>query len=82
MIIEVLALLLSLYLVTVHSELTAFDLLAYSGYKYIMQHYGVPDFRTALEFLALLARRQGRLKKGGVPDHDKAAKSVLLDWTG
>ncbi|XP_041129960.1 guanine nucleotide-binding protein-like 3-like protein isoform X1 [Polyodon spathula] len=48
----------------------------------IMQHYGVSDFRTALEFLALLARRQGRLKKGGVPDHDKAAKSVLLDWTG
>ncbi|KAK1154952.1 protein YIF1A [Acipenser oxyrinchus oxyrinchus] len=35
MIIEVLALLLSLYLVTVHSELTAFDLLAYSGYKYV-----------------------------------------------
>ncbi|KAK1151378.1 guanine nucleotide-binding protein-like 3-like protein [Acipenser oxyrinchus oxyrinchus] len=48
----------------------------------IMQHYGVPDFRTASKFLALLACRQGRLKKGGVPDHDKAAKSVLLDWTG
>ncbi|KAJ8404045.1 hypothetical protein AAFF_G00343950 [Aldrovandia affinis] len=48
----------------------------------IMQHYGVPDFHTPLEFLALLARQQGKLKKGGVPDHDKAAKSVLLDWTG
>lgn len=48
----------------------------------IMEHYGVPDFHTALEFLALLARRQGKLRKGGLPDNDKAAKSVLLDWTG
>ncbi|XP_061076242.1 guanine nucleotide-binding protein-like 3-like protein [Conger conger] len=48
----------------------------------IMQHYGVPEFHTPLEFLALLARQQGKLKKGGLPDHDKAAKSVLQDWTG
>ncbi|CAL1608662.1 unnamed protein product [Knipowitschia caucasica] len=48
----------------------------------IMQHYGVPDFHTASEFLALLARRQGKLRKGGLPDTDKAAKGVLLDWTG
>ncbi|KAF3689489.1 Guanine nucleotide-binding protein-like 3-like protein [Channa argus] len=48
----------------------------------IMEHYGVPDFHTALEFLALLARRQGKLRKGGLPDTDKAAKSVLTDWTG
>ncbi|KAG7494399.1 guanine nucleotide-binding protein3-like 3 [Solea senegalensis] len=48
----------------------------------VMEHYGVPDFHTALEFLALLARRQGKLRKGGLPDTDKAAKSVLLDWTG
>ncbi|KAG9353503.1 hypothetical protein JZ751_018155 [Albula glossodonta] len=48
----------------------------------IMQHYGVPDFHTPLEFLALLARQQGKLRKGGLPDHDKAAKSVLQDWTG
>ncbi|XP_061902265.1 LOW QUALITY PROTEIN: guanine nucleotide-binding protein-like 3-like protein [Entelurus aequoreus] len=48
----------------------------------IIEHYGVPDFNTALEFLALLARRQGKLRKGGLPDTDKAAKSVLMDWTG
>uniref|UniRef100_A0AAR2M699 CP-type G domain-containing protein n=1 Tax=Pygocentrus nattereri TaxID=42514 RepID=A0AAR2M699_PYGNA len=48
----------------------------------IMEHYGVPDFHTALEFLALLARRQGKLRKGGLPDIDKAAKSILMDWTG
>lgn len=44
----------------------------------IMEHYGVSDFHTPLEFLAMLARRQGKLKKGGLPDADKAAKSVLL----
>ncbi|XP_029287240.1 guanine nucleotide-binding protein-like 3-like protein isoform X1 [Cottoperca gobio] len=48
----------------------------------IIEHYGVSDFHTALEFLAMLARRQGKLKKGGLPDTDKAAKSVLMDWTG
>ncbi|CAJ1051316.1 guanine nucleotide-binding protein-like 3-like protein [Xyrichtys novacula] len=48
----------------------------------IMTHYGVSDFHTALEFLAMLARRQGKLRKGGLPDTDKAAKSVLMDWTG
>ncbi|XP_077140037.1 guanine nucleotide-binding protein-like 3-like protein isoform X1 [Ranitomeya variabilis] len=46
----------------------------------IMQHYKVTDFRDALEFLAMLAKRQGKLKKGGTPDHEKAAKSVLADW--
>lgn len=48
----------------------------------IMEHYKVPDFHTALEFLSLLARRQGKLRKGGLPDTDKAAKCVLMDWTG
>ncbi|CAL9707035.1 unnamed protein product [Knipowitschia caucasica] len=34
-IIEVLVMLLSLYLLTVHSDLSTFDLVAYSGYKYV-----------------------------------------------
>uniref|UniRef100_A0A8B9H2L0 CP-type G domain-containing protein n=1 Tax=Astyanax mexicanus TaxID=7994 RepID=A0A8B9H2L0_ASTMX len=48
----------------------------------IMEFYSVSDFHTAPEFLALLARRQGKLRKGGLPDSDAAAKSVLMDWTG
>eukprot|EP00058_Branchiostoma_floridae_P026220 XP_002611710.1 hypothetical protein BRAFLDRAFT_63599 [Branchiostoma floridae] len=47
----------------------------------IMLNYGVPDYANVHEFLALLAKRQGKLKKGGVPDVDKAAKLVLQDWT-
>ncbi|NP_001088820.1 guanine nucleotide binding protein-like 3 (nucleolar)-like S homeolog [Xenopus laevis] len=46
----------------------------------IIQHYKVSNFRDTLEFLAMLAKRQGKLKKGGTPDHEKAAKSVLTDW--
>ncbi|KAF7228458.1 transcript variant X2, partial [Nothobranchius furzeri] len=40
-IIEVLVLLLSLYLLTVHSDLSTFDLIAYSGYKYVGDGYYV-----------------------------------------
>ncbi|KAI7794958.1 guanine nucleotide-binding protein-like 3-like protein [Triplophysa rosa] len=50
--------------------------------RQITEHYGIADFHTVHEFLALLARRQGKLRKGGLPDTDKAAKSVLMDWTG
>merc|ERR1712178_154941 len=34
----------------------------------------------ANEFLALLAKRFGKLKKGGVPDVTRAGKQVLQDW--
>lgn len=34
-VLEVLVMLLSLYLLTVHSDLSTFDLIAYSGYKYV-----------------------------------------------
>ncbi|XP_075774571.1 LOW QUALITY PROTEIN: guanine nucleotide-binding protein-like 3-like protein [Pelodiscus sinensis] len=46
----------------------------------LMQHYGVPAYRDVAEFLAHLARRTGKLRKGGVPDHEKAARAVLSDW--
>ncbi|XP_029463556.1 guanine nucleotide-binding protein-like 3-like protein isoform X2 [Rhinatrema bivittatum] len=47
----------------------------------ILDYYSIPDFRNTMEFLALLSKRQGKLRKGGVPDHEKAAKAVLTDWT-
>lgn len=47
----------------------------------VRQHYGIGEFSDTMGFLALLARRFGRLKKGGVPDHEKAARTVLTDWT-
>lgn len=33
-----------------------------------------------MSFLALVARSTGKLKKGGIPNTDMAARSVLHDW--
>ncbi|XP_062601228.1 guanine nucleotide-binding protein-like 3 homolog [Saccostrea cucullata] len=47
----------------------------------LMLHFKIPDFKDTSEFLSLLATRQGKLKKGGIPDINKAAKMVLQEWT-
>ena len=46
----------------------------------MMLHYNIPDYADVNEFVALLARRMGRLKKHGVPDVNRAAKMMLQDW--
>ncbi|XP_012401861.3 guanine nucleotide-binding protein-like 3-like protein [Sarcophilus harrisii] len=46
----------------------------------LSRHYGVAGFESPAEFLALLAQRLGRLKKGGTPDRESAARAVLTDW--
>lgn len=46
----------------------------------IMEHYVLPEFSTVQEFLCHLARRTGKLKKGGIPDCNAAAKYILHDW--
>ncbi|XP_058684620.1 guanine nucleotide-binding protein-like 3-like protein [Poecile atricapillus] len=43
--------------------------------------YGVPPCADPLQFLAHLARRQGRLRPGGLPDAQAAAVALLRDWT-
>ena len=48
--------------------------------QHIMQQYVLENFEDASEFLALLARSQGKLKKGGIPDREAAARTVLNDW--
>ena len=46
----------------------------------IRGYYGVENFETVDQFLLLLARRFGKLKKGGIPDTYAAAKQILNDW--
>ena len=46
----------------------------------MMLHYHITDFSTADEFLSLVARGIGKLKRGGIPDHGMAARLVLNDW--
>ena len=47
---------------------------------HIMMHYRVSTFSDTAEFLAKLAMHMGKLKKGGVPDRNLAARIVLNDW--
>uniref|UniRef100_A0A1I8EUK4 Guanine nucleotide-binding protein-like 3 homolog n=1 Tax=Wuchereria bancrofti TaxID=6293 RepID=A0A1I8EUK4_WUCBA len=46
----------------------------------LILHYEIPEFKTCDEFLAYIARKGGRLKKGGCPDLNAAARKVLMDW--
>lgn len=46
----------------------------------LMSHYEIPEYREGIEFLAHIARKRGKMKKGGIPDLDAAAKIVLHDW--
>uniref|UniRef100_A0A803XSV9 G protein nucleolar 3 n=1 Tax=Meleagris gallopavo TaxID=9103 RepID=A0A803XSV9_MELGA len=48
----------------------------------VMMFYSIPDFKNTEELLSLLAQKRGMLKKGGVPDIENTAKSLLCDWTG
>ena len=42
--------------------------------------YDLPSFSDPLEFLSLLARKTGKLSKGGTANVHAAARSVLHDW--
>jgi len=46
----------------------------------MMLHYNITEYADVTEFLALIARRYGQLRKGGVPDTVRAARTVLHDW--
>jgi len=46
----------------------------------LIELYEIPKFTTTNEFLALVARKRGKLIKSGIPDFDKAARLVLKDW--
>ena len=45
-----------------------------------MAHYKLPAFSSTEEFLHLLAKRSGHLGRGGVPDPERAARTVLMHW--
>lgn len=48
--------------------------------KYLERTYGLRGWKNAEEFLEMLARKQGKLLKGGKPDESTVAKSVLNDF--
>eukprot|EP00299_Pterocystis_sp_00344_P012724 c6146_g1_i1.p1 GENE.c6146_g1_i1~~c6146_g1_i1.p1 ORF type:complete len:515 (-),score=154.41 c6146_g1_i1:170-1714(-) len=46
----------------------------------LARHYNTAAFNTAAEFLVLMAKLRGKLKRGGVVDLESAARTVLMDW--
>ena len=42
--------------------------------------YNIGTYANVQEFLGLVARKLGKLSKGGVPNHDMAARIILNDW--
>lgn len=48
----------------------------------LMMTYSIPAFPKgdAMMFLAMIAKRNGKVLKGGIPDKIMAARSVLRDW--
>ncbi|XP_013772982.1 guanine nucleotide-binding protein-like 3 homolog isoform X2 [Limulus polyphemus] len=46
----------------------------------LMLYYRLPEYSSHHEFLGLLAKRMGRLKKGGIADIEAAARKLLTDW--
>ncbi|KAL1491197.1 hypothetical protein ABEB36_011833 [Hypothenemus hampei] len=47
---------------------------------YLIKTYKVEDWTDSIDFLEKMARRSGRLLKGGEPDISSVAKMVLNDW--
>jgi len=48
----------------------------------LLQIYMIPDFSSVTEFLIHIAGKRGKLGKGGKPELNAAAKTILQDWNG
>lgn len=48
--------------------------------RHVERTYGIKGWKDADDFLEMLARKSGRLLKGGEADHDGVAKAVLTDF--
>jgi len=46
----------------------------------LMKHFKVGAFEDSMEFLRLVATRTGRIKRGGAPDFEAAARYVVAQW--
>lgn len=46
----------------------------------MMKHFQLPSYRDATDFLVMIAKARGKLKKKGIYDLPAAAKHVLSEW--
>ncbi|CDJ46722.1 GTPase domain containing protein, putative [Eimeria brunetti] len=61
-------------------EAVAEALIAISSVSALQRLYQLPSFSTPREALQALAKRRGKLLKGGTPDMQAAAKMFLQEW--
>ncbi|CDJ34957.1 GTPase domain containing protein, putative [Eimeria mitis] len=61
-------------------EAVAEALIAISSVSALQRLYQLPSFSTPREALQALAKRRGKLLKGGAPDMQAAAKMFLQEW--
>lgn len=48
--------------------------------EHIQKHYGISEWSSDADFLSKLALHKGKLLKGGEPDCDGVAKTMIYDW--
>ena len=48
--------------------------------RQLMDKYDIGFFEDVQEFCTILAKKFGKINRGGVPDLNEAAKRVLNDW--
>jgi len=57
------------------------DLVSRCQLKSLLKVYKIPEFNSTTEFLYLVAKSKGKLRKGGIPDVSQASSLVLQDWS-
>jgi nuclear GTP-binding protein len=48
--------------------------------KFLKKFYKLSEWESPIDFLEQLARRMGKLTKGGLPDTNTTSRMVLTDW--
>lgn len=56
------------------------ELIRRTNKEYLVKTYHVDGWENGTEFMEKLARRTGKLLKGGEPDYSTVAKMVINDW--
>ena len=50
------------------------------AFTQLMMMYNIGSFKNVDQFLMMIAKKYGKLKKGGRPNVNQAAKQILNDW--
>jgi len=46
----------------------------------LMSQYEIPEFGDEEQFLCLIAKKFGQMKKGGIPNPTAAEQKIIHDW--